>query len=147
MAQNNEVWWTAPALADNGRTVLVSGRDGMDSAMASGKYKERVQITWTYDCGPDGLPDTPTAELMEQADEALRRALRLDKGCLLTGVYTGDGQRDWVLYVKSVGIFTSMLNRAWAELPLLPVTLSAEKDPDWLEYSEMKENTYIPDGE
>jgi len=147
MADSNEIWWTAPALAENGRTILVSGRDCMDKAMMSGKYNDRVQISWRYEGGADGLPGPATAELMEQADEALRRSLRSEKGCLLTGVYTGDGQRDWVLYVKSTGIFNSMLNRAWADLPLLPVSLSAEKDPEWLEYREMKESTYIPDGE
>lgn len=147
MAGSNEIWWTAPAESDNGKRILVSGRDNLEAEMASGKYNERVQITWRYEAGADGLPDTPTAALMEQADEALRQALKKERGCLLTGVYTGDGERDWVLYVKRTGIFQSMLNHAWAELPLLPVSISAEKDPGWEEYREMRDCTYIPDAE
>ena len=147
MSAKNEVWWTAPAQSEDGQTVLVSGRDCMDEAMASGKYNDRVEITWVYSPAPDGLPDTPAAELMEQADNALREALKKEKGCLLTGVYTGAGERNWVFYVKRTGIFQSMLNRAWADLPLLPVSISAEKDPGWEEYREMRDATYIPDGE
>lgn len=147
MSVKNEVWWTAPAESEDGGTVLVSGRDGLEEAMASGKYGERVEVTWPYGETPDGLPDPQTAKQMEQADEALREALKKEKGCLLTGVYTGAGERNWVFYVKHTGIFQSMLNRAWRDLPLLPVNISAEKDPEWEEYREMREATYIPDGE
>lgn len=147
MAESNEIWWTAPAENEEGKTVLVSGRDKLEAQMASGKYNDRVQVTWKYAGGADGLPDTSTSELMEKADDALRQELKKEKGCLLTGVYTGAGQRDWVFYVKRTGIFQSMLNRAWADLPLLPVTITAEKDREWAEYTEMRECTYIPDAE
>lgn len=147
MSVKSEVWWTAPAESEDGRTVMVTGRDGMDEAMASGKYAERVEVTWAYGDTPDGLPHGETAKLMEQADEALRAELKKEKGCLLTGIYTGAGERNWVFYVKRTGIFQSMLNRAWRELPQLPVSITAEKDPDWDEYREMREATYIPDGE
>ena len=147
MAESKEVWWTAPAEGEDGKTILVSGRDRLESYMESGKYNDRVQLTWRYDGKPDGLPDESTVALMEQADDALRQALKKEKGCILTGIYTGAGQRDWIFYVKRTGIFQSMLNRAWAELPLLPVTIYAEKDPGWDEYREMREATYIPDEE
>ncbi|MCM1004901.1 MAG: DUF695 domain-containing protein [Prevotella sp.] len=147
MAESKEIWWTAPAESESGKTILVSGRDGLDAQMASAKYNDRVQITWQYNGDAAGLPDAETASLMEQADEALRVALKKEKGCLLTGIYTGDNQRDWVFYVKHTSIFQSMLNRAWCELPLLPVSISAEKDPEWAEYKEMKDSTYIPDAE
>lgn len=145
MSESKEIWWTAPAESEDGRTILVSGRDCMDKAMTSGKYTERVTVSWPYADTPDGLPDHDTSTLMEQADEALRQELKKEKGCLLTGIYTGAGEREWVFYVKHTGIFQSMLNRAWASLPVLPVSISAEKDPDWEEYKEMKASTYIPD--
>lgn len=147
MSMKSERWWTAPAEDNDGLTVLVTGRDGLEEAMASGKYGERVEVTWAYGPTPDGLPDRETAELMEQADDALREALKKEKGCLLTGIYTGAGERNWVFYVKRTGIFQSMLNGAWRELPVLPVSISAEKDPEWEEYKEMREATYIPEGE
>lgn len=145
MASYSEIWWTAPAESETGQTILVSGRDGLDEKMASGKYGVRIEVTWKYAPTPKGMPDVSTAALMEQADDALRVALKKEKRCLLTGVYTGAGERNWVLYVKNTAIFQFMLNRAWASLPLLPVSISAENDPDWCEYKEMRESTYIPD--
>ncbi|MCM1320378.1 MAG: DUF695 domain-containing protein [Muribaculaceae bacterium] len=147
MAESKEVWWTSPAEGEDGKTIMVSGRDNLDSQMTSGKYNDRVQLTWRYESDSTGMPNDTTAALMEQADDALRQALKKEKGCLLTGIYTGAGERDWVFYVKRTSIFQSMLNRAWADLPLLPVAITAEKDPDWDEYREMRECTYIPDEE
>ena len=56
---------------------------------------------------------------------------------VLTGIYTGDGERNWVYYTTSVHIFGRKLNEALAELPLLPLTIYTENDPDWGEYDEM----------
>jgi len=38
-------------------------------------------------------------------------------------------------------------NQALEQFELLPIDLYAEKDPDWEEYREMKEHSYIDDGE
>lgn len=143
MAQ--EIWWTAPAEAPDGEVVMVTGRDNIDKFRDSGKYNDRIEVTWPYEGG--GMPGEEVASLMEQADDALRAELKKEKAVILTGIYTGAGQRNWVFYVKNPRIFQSLLNRAWAELPLLPVSISAERDPEWQEYAEMRENTYIAPGD
>ncbi len=144
---SSEIWWTAPAESEDGRTIMVSGRDNLEKQMMSGKYTCRIEIRWPYAPSPAGMPDTETAKLMEQADIALREALKKDKACILTGVYTGAGQRVWVVYTKNPHIFQAVVNRAWADLPLLPVSFYAEQDADWAEYREMREATYIPDAD
>lgn len=143
----NEIWWTAPAESEDGATILVSGREIPEKYIESGKYNDRIEITWKYAPGPDGMPDEETAALMERADDALRAELAKEKGCLLTGVYTGAGERNWIIYTKNPRIFQSVINRAWESLPQLPVTLYAEKDPEWGEYREMRDNTYIPEAD
>lgn len=136
-------WWTAPTVADNGLTVMVTGRDGMQEAIDSGRYNDRIEITWRYAPDASGMPLDDDARLMGEVDDALRDALRKEKACILTGVYTGDGRRDWIVYTKNPRIFNSVLNRALADFPLLPLELYAEKDPDWAEYLEMRSLTYI----
>lgn len=136
-------WWTAPTEADNGKTVIVTGRDGMQPLIDSGKYNDRIEITWRYEGGESGMPDEETARLIEQVDEALRAAFKKEKACVLTGVYTGDGARNWIVYTKNPNIFNYTLNKALAPLPLLPIELYAEKDPEWNEYQEMRSLTYI----
>lgn len=136
-------WWTAPTVADNGLTVMVTGRDGVQEAIDSARYNDRIEITWRYAADASGMPLADDAKLMGEVDDALRDALRKEKACILTGIYTGDGRRDWIVYTKNPRIFNSVLNRALADFPLLPLELYAEKDPDWAEYLEMRSLTYI----
>ena len=56
---------------------------------------------------------------------------------LMTGIFTGAGQRDWVFYTFSTDVFGSYLNRALAKLPLLPLEIYAENDPELAAYDEM----------
>ena len=139
-----EDFWTYPAETESGNTLIVTGRDNIDSVRESGKYPYRVTVSWDYTPLPDGFPDKETATLMEQADEALRNETRKDHAAVITGIYTGDGRRDWVFYTRSLHIFRNILNRALADLPLLPLSIEAVEDPEWEEYREMRENTYIP---
>lgn len=137
-------WWTAPAEADDGRCVIVTGRRGMDAVIATGAYNDRIEVTWKYDSGSDGMPGYETSVLMEQAHEALLAEFNRDPVAVMTGVYTGAGERNWVFYTRSVPIFGRKLNEILAPLPLLPITIYAERDPEWLEYQEMS-LTEIPD--
>lgn len=137
-------WWTTPTVADNGQTVMVTGRDGLEEAIECGKYTDRIEITWRYAADANGMPDKEESKLIGEVDEALREALKKEKACILTGIYTGDGRRDWIVYTKNPRIFNAVLNKALAPFPLLPLELYAEKDPEWAEYQEMRSLTYIP---
>ena len=137
-------WWTAPTESDeNGRTVIVTGRRGVEAAMESGKYRIRVEITWRYQGDSTGMPDKPTSMLMEAVQEALTKVFDRDPVAILTGVYTGDDRRDWVFYVTSTHIFERKINEALAPFDLLPITIYTENDPDWAEYREMREATEL----
>lgn len=135
------IWWTAPAEGPGGETIMVTGRDALDVYRESGKYKDRIELSWPYEGG--GMPPVEIQDLMEQADTALKAMLSRNKGAVLTGIYTGAGKRTWILYAKSTSIFQSIINLAWKDLPILPVRISAERDPEWHEYAEMRELTYI----
>jgi hypothetical protein len=84
------------------------------------------------------MPDFATSEIMEQATENLSKIFAADPVAVLTGIYTGAGERNWVFYTLSTHIFQRKLNEALSELPLLPLQISAENDADWNEYSEMR---------
>lgn len=139
-----DIWWTAPAEAENGRLIMVTGRDSMDEVRADGRYRYRITISWRYNERPDGMPDDTDAALMEEVTDALLAAFRRDKVAVMTGIYTGDGLREYVLYTKNLRVFGIVLNKALAELPTVPIVIDAQDDPDWEEYAEMRANTYIP---
>lgn len=141
-------WWTTPAEGENGEVIMVTGRRLGEDVIASGKFNERVEVTWKYDAMPDGLPDNATAKLMEQVDTALKDAFSGDRTiAIITGIYTGNGERNWVLYASSLPIFEKIFNKALSSFELLPLSLYVEKDPEWNEYGEMKSQTEIMDGE
>lgn len=130
-------WWTAPTESESGRLIMVTGRKDVSAFRDNPKFNVRVEVSWRYEGLPDGMPDEPTCELMEKAQEALVLAFKKDPIAVLTGIYTGDDQRDWIFYTLSTNIFGRKLNEALSELPVLPISIYTENDPDWAEYDEM----------
>ena len=76
------------------------------------------------------MPGADDAAMMEAVTDRLADAFRKDPVAVMTGIYTGDGRRDWIFYTASVHIFGRKLNEALADLPLLPLTVYTENDPD-----------------
>lgn len=134
----SDEWFSAIAESETGgKAVFVSGRCDIEEFRLSGKFRERAEVTWRYDADSKGMPDDATAKLMEEVMAALKRAMEKNKLAILTGVYTGGGERNMVFYTRNVPAFGVALNDALAPFELLPLTIYTEKDPDWCEYAEM----------
>ena len=140
-------WWSYPAEGESGKTVIVTGRDCIDEYRESGKYNYRIDVTWNYNALPDGMPEEEDAALMEKATDALLESFKKDRVAVMTGIYTGDGKRDWVFYTKNLKIFSLVFNKALSELPTIPIVREAEEDKDWEEDLHVREETYVPDEE
>lgn len=138
MAKEAE-WWTSPQESESGRIILVTGRKDVEKFRNNKKYSIRVEISWKYSGQEDGMPDYGTALLMEQVTERLEAVFLKDPVAVMTGIFTGDDERDWVFYTLSTNIFGKKLNEALADLPLLPLEIICENDPDWDAYKEMSE--------
>lgn len=140
-------WWTCPTESENGRLIMVTGRRNLENVIASQKYNIRVDISWRYDGEPSGMPDTKTSTLMEAVHNSFSETFKKDTVAIMTGVYTGDDERNWIFYTKNLKIFEYRLNEALATYEILPLTINAENDPEWNEYQEMKDLAEIMDGE
>lgn len=138
-------WWTCPAEAENGKLIMVTGRRDMDEVIESGKYNIRVEITWKYEEDKDGMPDVATSTLMEEVQDALQNDFMKDPIAVLTGIYTGNGERNWVFYTMNLRIFNRKFNEDLATFEQLPLEFYAEEDVEWAEYKEMREATEIED--
>jgi len=134
-------WFTAISENENGTYTFISGRADIDSFIQSGKMKERLEITWSYQPDDKGLPaDDHEAELMEEVEEKLRLAMEKDKLAILTGIYTGDGHRQWIYIARNTTAFGERLNKTLTAYPQqLPIEIYAEKDPENQEYKELLE--------
>lgn len=140
-------WWTSPTESDSGRLIMVTGRRGLENVIATGKYNVRVEISWPYQGDASGMPDVPTSTLMEAVTDAINEVFKKDPVAIMTGIYTGDDERNWIIYTKNQHIFNRRLNEALAPFDLLPITLYAENDPEWNEYREMCELAEVMDGD
>ena len=128
-------WWTAPAEGENGTLILVTGRRAMNNVIQTGLYRYRVEVTCEGD--DKGLPVFADSKVMEEVTDALNESFDRDPVAVMTGIYTGDGQRNWVFYTRSLHIFQRKFNEVMAPFPALPLQFEAEEDPDWQEYREM----------
>lgn len=135
----SDVWFTALSEDETGNMITIYGRDELNEFIESGKFKERVEITWKYEGDEKGLPADSLGEKMEAVEETLRKAMEKDKLSILTSVYTGAGEKVWVFYTRTVRVFGERLNEALAAFELLPISIYTEVDPDWEEYKDMYE--------
>ncbi len=142
-----EDWWTSPTESESGKLIMVTGRRDVDLFMSNPKFNIRIEITWKYDGDASGMPDKTTSETMEKVQDALQTMFIKDPVAVLTGIYTGDNERNWVYYTLSTHIFGRKLNEALSEFALLPIEIYAENDPEWHEYREMKEISEIDRGD
>ena len=134
----SDKWFTALSENEDGSYTFISGRSDIDEFINSGKLKERVEVTWTYEKDEKGMPAIDKeAQIMEAVEERLRTALEKDKLAILTGIYTGQGKREWVFITRSTAAFGERLNDALAGLPQLPISIYAEQDPDNEEYKSL----------
>lgn len=138
MRLSNE-WFTALSEDEAGHLVTVSGRDELMEFVRSGKFKERVEITWKYEGDDKGMPSEVLAEKMETVQETLRKAMEKDKLAILTEVSTGAGEKLWIYYTRTTRVFGERLNDVLMPFELLPITIYTEVDPDWEEYLDMYE--------
>ena len=119
-------WFMALSENEAGQLITVQGRDELKEFMACGKLKERVEVTWPYESDSKGLPSEALAEWMETVEAALRKAVEKDKLAILTGVYTGGGEKVWVFAPRTTRVVGERLNEALADFELLPITIYTE---------------------
>lgn len=140
---NNSDWWTTPTESENGNLIMVTGRRDVDKFKNNPKFNIRIEVTWKYISDKSGMPDFETSSLMEEVQASIEKTFQKDPIAILTGIYTGDSERNWVFYTLSTNIFGKKFNEALQSFELLPITIYAENDPDWEEYKEMKSLTEI----
>ena len=132
-------WFTALSEDEKGQLVTVCGREELTEFVKSGKFKERVEISWKFEGDEKGMPSDELAEKMESVQEAMAKAMEKDKLAILTGVYTGGGEKTWIFYTRTVRVFGERLNEALESFELLPIEIYTEVDPEWDEYLYMYE--------
>lgn len=130
----SDEWLSVPSTSGSGALVILTVRDDIEKFIASRKYIFRVEVTWEYNGDDDGMPSFEDSSLMEKATDALNNCFNADPVAIMTGIYTGDNERNWVFYTRNLRIFQRKFNDALSQLPEMPLKFDVEEDPDWNEY-------------
>lgn len=137
-------WWSCPTENETSTNVIiVTGRRDVEKFRNNPKFSIRVEITLTYGPTETGMPGLEAEKTISEITDRLAAVFDKDPVAVMTGIYTGDNQRDWIFYTLSTNIFQKKLNEALADLPLVPLRIYAENDPEWNEYTEMRQATEI----
>lgn len=130
-------WLTTLSHTDSNELVFLNVRRDLQNFFASGKLRVRVDIAYPYSADAEGMPDEAAAKLIEEIEPLLKRTMEKDKLAILTGNYTGGGQKDWTFYTRHLPSFGERLNAVLAPYPPLPLDIHCEEDPEWSDYHEM----------
>jgi|GEM_PF-888422 hypothetical protein len=124
--------WTLSEGTHSGKPLLIRFRDELGSKKPNIKgYANLVTVTWTYDGGESGMPDSKSSDAMEVFENRLILAVERDLSAVLSAVATNNNQREWFFYSKSVQEFGHRLSNMPQERERYPIDITTEFDPSW----------------
>ncbi|MDY6122781.1 MAG: DUF695 domain-containing protein [Porphyromonas sp.] len=137
-------WFSTLSADDNGQSVFVNGRLGLDEFRLSRKFKIRIELALNYEADTTGMPTKKAMRLIEQIEQPLRETMERDKLAILTGNHLGAGKKYWIFYTRTERVFQERLNEVLEPFDLLPLDIECDADPNWDEYADMLE-LYTPE--
>jgi hypothetical protein len=121
-------------------------------AAASGSSAQPTSNTWKVASTPDhalvvryraAFPDWVSRRVWSnlvarhyEFEDTLQNAVESAHVGVLAIVITGEGRVEWLYYTPSHEQFMATLNTALNGKPALPLEISLEKDPDWINYTD-----------
>jgi len=137
---NEKDLWSVAEGENEGTPFLLRFRPHLNEFIETKRYNERLTIVFPYDSDDDSLmPTDEETELLSDIEDALVEVLEKDVQAVLAFVYTGQNQKEWHWYSTDISETGRRLNDALSNFGKLPLELSAEDDPDWIEYNSVLE--------
>ena len=139
----------SPAQLPNDRWHVASTPDGALIVRYRGAFPDWVDrkswpnlvgIKWPLE-GKAAMPSKDESTRQYRFEDALQGAVEVAHVGVLAVVITGDGYVEWLYYSPSHDKFMATLNEALRGKPPLPLQISLEQDPDWVNYTDFAEKT------
>ena len=131
----NDTWFGGET-ENNGKPVIIRGRQHLKNFIDSKQYPEHIEFVWTFETDTEnGIPTPEENIFMQKVEDALIESLESDLQSVLAIVYTHNGIRSLIFYTKSVSEFLKRINKALTEFKKLPIEISNDKDIDWELYT------------
>ncbi|WP_299103508.1 DUF695 domain-containing protein [uncultured Winogradskyella sp.] len=131
----NDTWFGGET-ENNGKPVIIRGRQHLKNLIDSKQYAEHVEFVWTFEKETEnGIPTPEENIFMGKVEDALIKNLEPDLQSVLTIVYTNDNIRSWIFYTKSVPEFLKRINKILSKFEKLPIEITNGKDIEWELYT------------
>lgn len=132
--------WFASSGSDNGKPIIVRGRELLENFKKSRKYSERIEIVWTQEnFTENGIPTPDENVFLGKLEDALINKIEKDLHGVLSLVYTHNGIRSWIFYTRGLKEFMNRVNIALSKFEKLPISISNSTDKEWDMYEEFLE--------
>ncbi len=139
----NDTWFAGES-KNNGKPVIIRGRQYLKNFIESKQYPELIELTWSVkNPTENGIPEPEENFEMGQIEDALIDSFESDLQSILTIVYTNNNQRTWIFYTKSVTEFGKRLNETLANFPRIPISIEKDDDPNWELYIGILKNNQL----
>jgi Family of unknown function (DUF695) len=134
---NQDAWSVATAM-DGEMPLIIRFRSQPPAGINKTNYQDMIAITWQYEADEEssGMPGEAEKERMDELEDLLMPALESAKVAFLTVIVTGNGVREWQWYSRSAEALIDTMNKCLGSLPAFPISISAQKDPDWATYQQ-----------
>lgn len=126
--------WSIAEGIHNQLPLIIRFRTKFTSSLNTEQFSQLIKIYWEFEEDPSGMPSESESETMEIFENRLVDALESDYSGVLTSVVTTNGYRHWVLYVKSVDLFSKRLHSMPQENHPYPIQIQTQQDAKWEYY-------------
>ena len=123
--------WFVARFDEDDRDVIVRARGEMPAPEERKRYSHLCVITWEYEGGESGMPDSCESARMFELENLLEAEVEKRGLCVQTASRTGNDRREWNYFVRSKEEFMEALNSALGHLPPFPIEICFYDDPEW----------------
>jgi len=123
-------WFSYKFQDEDDHTVMVRGKERLENEIASGKFKQRLEISCFYDSDEaDFLPNEEVLSDLDLLEYDLEKELSKGTKSILALSFTGARRRVWYVYTEDVRSAIFSINMAIA--PEVELQIIHEPDENW----------------
>jgi hypothetical protein len=141
MLNDDDVWFSAEG-NQNGRPVLIRGRQNLRDVVGVASHPKLLRIVWEYEViERSGLPSSELNASMANFENTILTEMERDLLCIFFCVYVHNGTKEWAAYSSDVQATCDRFNAVLADQEPYPVQLTVQDDPEWQEYKSLLRDT------
>jgi hypothetical protein len=114
--------------------IMLRYRPNLKDFLGDTRYPRLLKIYWDYEqTNTSGLPSDEQSNQMREFEDLIQSELDPERVAILAFIRTHSGTRQWNYYVGDTALLSQRINKALNGLPVLPIELQVQDDPNWEE--------------